>query len=87
MQASQPRRAFTEDSWQKASSFWTGLSASTGLLTCCAALVVAKAERNVLGRWAQNQSDTYVRLHRTLVQKLQLSVVSVILGRDDVSSV
>ena len=33
MQASQPRRAFTEDSWQKASSSWTHHSVSPGLLT------------------------------------------------------
>ena len=57
------------------------------MATCCAALGVAKAERNVLGRWAQNQSDTYVRLQRTLVQKLQLLVVSVLRGRDDIGSV
>ena len=58
-----------------------------GVHTCCAALGVAKAERNVPGRWAQNQSDTYVRLQRTLVQKVQLLVVSVIRGRDDIGSV
>ena len=57
------------------------------MATCCAALGVAKAERNVLGRWAQNQSDTYVRLQRTLVQKLQLLVVSVLRGREDIGSV
>ena len=57
------------------------------MATCCAALGVAKAERNVLGRWAQNQSDTYVRLQRTLVQKLQLLVVSVPRGREDIGSV
>ena len=57
------------------------------MATCCAALGVAKAERNVLGRWAQNQSDTYVRLQRTLVQKLQLLVVSVLRGLEDIGSV
>ena len=57
------------------------------MATCCAALGVAKAERNVLGRWAQNQSDTNVQLQRTLVQKLQLLVVSVLRGRDDIGSV
>ena len=36
---------------------------------------------------AQNQSDTYVRLQRTLVQKLQLHVVSVLRGREDIGSV
>ena len=48
---------------------------------------VEKAERNILGRWAQNQPDTYVQLQRTLVQKLQLLVVSVIRSRDDICSV
>ena len=58
------------------------------MATCCAALGVAKAERNVLGRWAQNQSDTYVRPQRTLAEKKkQLLVVSVIRGRDDIGSV
>ena len=50
--------------------YWTPHSPRSFMATCCAALGVAKAERNVLGRWAQNQSDTYVRLQRTLVQKL-----------------
>ena len=67
--------------------YWTPHSPRSFMPTCCAALGVDKAERNILGRWAQNQSDTYVRLQRTLVQKLQLLVVSVIRGRDDVSSV
>ena len=57
------------------------------MATCCAALGVAKAERNVLGRWAQNLSDTHVWLRRTLAQKLQLLVVSVIRGCDDVGSI
>ena len=67
--------------------YWTPHSPRSFMATCCAALGVAKAERNVLGRWAQNQSDTYVRLQRTLVQKLQLLVVSVLRGRDDIGSV
>ena len=95
MQASQPRRAFTEDLWQSGQQlldpalcvFWTPHSPRSFVATCCAALGVAKAERNVLGRWAQNQSDTYVRLQRRLVQKLQLLVVSVIRGRADIGSV
>ena len=66
--------------------YWTPHSPRSFMATCCAALV-AKAERNVLGRWAQNQSDTYVQLQRTLVQKLQLRVVSVLRGRDDIGSV
>ena len=67
--------------------YWTPHSPRSFMATCCAALEVAKAERNVLGRWAQNQSDTYVWLQRTLVQKLQLLVVSVLRGRDDIGSV
>ena len=67
--------------------YWTPHSPRAFMATCCAALGVAKAERNVLGRWAQNQSDTYVRLQRTLVQKLQLLVVSVIRSRDDIGAV
>ena len=67
--------------------YWTPHSPRSFMATCCAALGVAKAERNVLGRWTQNQSDTYVRLQRTLVQKLQLLVVSVLRGRDDIGSV
>ena len=51
---------------------WTHHSPRSFMATCCTTLGVAKAERNVLGRWAQNQSGTYVRLQRTLVQKLQL---------------
>ena len=66
--------------------YWTPHSPRSFMATCCPALGVAKAERNVLGRWAQNQSDTSGSKH-TLVQKLQLLVVSVIRGRDDVSSV
>ena len=69
------------------SVFWTPHSPRSFVAACRAALGVAKAERNVLGRWAQNQSDTYVRLQRTLVQKLQLLVVSVIRGRADIGSV
>ena len=53
--------------------YWTPHSPWSFMATCCAALGVAKAERNVLGRWAQNQSDTYVR---TLAQKLKSSVVA-----------
>ena len=66
MRASQPRRAFTEDSWQKASSFWTWLRLLDSSLSPVVhghllhSTGVAKAERNVLGRWAQNQPDTYV---------------------------
>ena len=67
--------------------YWTPHSPRSFVATCCAALGVAKAERNVLGRWAQNQSDTNVRLQRTLVQKRQLLVVSVIRGRGDVGAV
>ena len=61
--------------------YWTPHSPRSFMATCSAALGVAKAEQNVLGRWAQNQSATYVRLQRTLVQKLQLLVVSVLRGR------
>ena len=67
--------------------YWTPHSPQSFMPTCCAALGVDEAERNILGRWAQNQSDTYVWLQRTLEQKLQLLVVSVIRGRDDVNSV
>ena len=48
---------------------------------------VEKAVGDILGKWAQNQSDTYVRLQRTLDQKLRLPVVSVIRSRDNFGSV
>ena len=34
--------------------YWTPHSPRSFMSTCCAALGVAKVERNILGRWAQN---------------------------------
>ena len=39
---------------QALSVYWTPHSPRAFMATCCAALGVTKAERNVLGRWAQN---------------------------------
>ena len=83
MRASQPQRAFTEDFWQKASSFLTGLSASTGLLTCPGRSAPPAVQHWGSQRlnetcWAgglKTSQTPYVRLQRTLVQKLQLLVV------------
>ena len=56
-----------------------------GYLLCSTGSRKGRTKRS--GQVAQNRSDTYVRLQRTLVQKLQLLVVSVIRGRDDIGGV
>ena len=43
-------------------SYWTPHSPRSFLPTCCAALGVHKQERDVLGRWAKQGSDRYVRI-------------------------
>ena len=95
MRASQPRQAFTEDSWQKASSFWTRRPVSTGLLT-----LPDRSWPPVVQHWeSRRQNGTFWaggrRTSQTPTsgysarssQKLQLLVVSVVRGRDDIGSV
>ena len=49
---------------------WSGHSERATLPSCLAALGVPKAERDPLGRWGAEGSDTYVRSYRALVRRL-----------------
>ena len=67
-------------------SYWTPHSPRSFLPTCCAALGVHKKERDVLGRWAKQGSDRYVRISRMIIQRLQLLAAHTLRGRPDAAA-
>ena len=67
-------------------SYWTPHSPRSFLPTCCAALGVSKPERDVLGRWAKQGSDRYVRVSRLIIQRLQLLAAHTLRGRPDAAA-
>ena len=67
-------------------SYWTPHSPRSILPTCCTALGVSKPERDVLGRWAKQGSDRYVRISRMIIQRLQLLAAHTLRGRPDAAA-
>ena len=67
-------------------SYWTPHSPRSFLPTCCAALGVSKPGRDVLGRWAKQGSDRYVRISRMIIQRLQLLAAHTLRGRPDAAA-
>jgi hypothetical protein len=53
---------------------WTGHSERTTLPSLLAAMGVAKADRDPLGRWSPSGSDEYVRTYKVLVKSLALRI-------------
>ena len=67
-------------------SYWTPHSPRSFLPTCCEALGVYKKERDVLGRWAKQGSDRYVRVSRMIIKRLQLLTAHTLRGRPDAAA-
>ena len=59
------------------SAFWTEHSERATLPTGLALLQAPKEERDMLGRWKPDGSDTYVRMYNGVVSRLQLKFAQV----------
>jgi hypothetical protein len=57
---------------------WTGHSERSTLPSLLAAMGVAKADRDPLGRWSPSGSDEYVRTYKVLVRSLALRIRAMI---------
>ena len=63
-------------------SFWTAQSERTTLPTGLAMLGVSKPDRDLIGRWKPDASDSYVRSYNGLVAKLQSRYAGVARTKD-----
>ena len=63
------------ETWER---FWSEHSERSTLTSCLAAVGVAKPDRDLLGRWKPEGSDTYIRTYNAAVTRMQHQYAKVI---------
>ena len=63
--------------------FWTPHSGRNFLVSAASALGVPKPDRDMLGGWAAQQSDRYIRVSRSRIMQVQRQVIAALTNHDD----
>ena len=68
---------------QQTAQFWTPHSGRNFLVSAASAIGVPKPDRDMLGGWAAQQSDRYIRVSRSRIMRVQRQVIAALTNHDD----
>ena len=68
---------------QQTAQYWTPHSGRNFLVSAASAVGVSKPDRDMLGGWAAQQSDRYIRVSRSRIMHVQKQVVTALTNHEE----